>query len=575
MKILFKIICVAKLLLRFQQTQAQDNFDISLSTDETNVVYVGLTNKIQCNVNHIPSEQLFVKFTDNDENELDSNGFAISRTSANEYTLHIIRRMHNELTAHIYRKYKDSAIFMGSKKFKIRSVPRPTIELSWMPFEKQWDYLMNRPELTATLYGFTRKDIQYKIISYDFMLVSRDGPYKVSVTGNSLQPVNSLIKRRDPNNKDSVFYMFSNIKASGPSGIVYLENIGRWMSNGNAAKHSLENFYAKKMEQAFDFSKAIPNKLLEISLKIHNAALSGKIQPYHDATLKNKTTRDTYAMMGSLLNISQIPANANENSIDDFIDTAYMVPLDESRMASDLGCSFKVTPLKHGSSQRDILSVAPMYFERLFNGLDYNIPTGWFSYKAIKSLLSNDDIKFIEAYIWHLQALAEQNRSNIYPAKLETLSKNKILTYTQPNTADYLGSALLDYWRNQLFADFQQNKFSLLVDFNKSISELEFRKLHTIKINTLTQDTTYPDDPEKLIEVFYYDIPSAFDSIYFTDINNESYLKIHQKTEEPGIELQYKVPLTGIKPLIDSKAYTMLEILLNDYREKMQKLKIN
>lgn len=572
MKILFKIICVSTFLLRVLETAAQEKFDISVSTDETNVVYVGLTNKIQCNVNHIPSEQLFVKFTDNDEKELDSNAYAISRTSANEYTLHIIRRMHNELTAHIYRKYKDSAIFMGSKKFKIRSVPRPTIELSWMPFEKQWDYLMNRPELTATLYGFTRKDMQYKIISYDFMLVSRDGLSKITATGNSLQPVNSLIKRRDPNNKDSVFYMFSNIKASGPSGIVYLENIGRSMSNGNAAKHSLENFYAKKMEQAFDFSKAIPNKLLEISLKIHNAALSGKIQPYHDAALKNKTAQDTYSMQGSMMVGTQI---ADSKNPDELRDSLYIIPLDESRMASDLGCSFKVTPLKHGSSQRDILSVAPMYFERLFNGLAYNIPTGWFSYKSIKPLLSNDDIKFIEAYLWHLQALAEQNRSNVYPAKLETLSKNKILTYTQPNTADYLGSALLDYWRNQLFADFQQNKFSLLVDLNKSISEPEFRKLHTIKINTLTQDTTYPDDPEKLIEVFYYDIPSAFDSIYFTDINNKSYLNIHQKTEEPGIELQYKVPLTDIKPLIDSKAYTMLEILLNDRSEKMQKLKIN
>ncbi len=569
MKILFKIICVATFLLRVQQTTAQEKFDISVSTDETNVVYVGLTNKIQCNVNHIPSEQLFIKFADNDENELDSSAYSISRTSANEYTLHIIRRMHNELTAHIYQKKKDSVIYMGSKKFKIRNVPRPSIELSWMPFEKQWDYLMKKPELTATLYGLTRKDIQYKIISYDFILISRDGPKKVSVSGNSLQPIQLILKE---NKLDSVFYMFTNIRAKGPSGIVYLENIGRLLSKGYGNEQSLENFYAKKMEQTFDFSKAIPNKLLEISLKIHNAALSGKIQPFHDAALKNKTTQDTYSMQGSMMVVTQI---ADSKTSEDLRDSLHTIPLDESRMASDLGCSFKVTSLKHGSSQRDILSVAPMYFERLLNGLAYNIPTGWFSYKSIKSLLSNDDIKFIEAYTWHVQALAEQNRSNVYPAILETLSKNKILTYTQPNTADYLGSALLDYWRNQLFADFQQNKFLLLNGLNKPISEPDFKKLHTIKINTLMQDTAYPDDPEKLLEVFYYDVPSAFDSIYFSDINNKSYLNVHQKTDKSGITLKYQVPMSGITPLIDSNAYIMLEILLNDYRKKMQQLKIN
>jgi hypothetical protein len=187
-------------------------------------------------------------------------------------------------------------------------------------------------------------------------------------------------------------------------------------------------------------------------------------------------------------------------------------------------------------------------------------------------LLSNDDIKFIEAYTWYVQPLAEQNRSNIYQSKLERLAKNKMITYTQSNTGEHLGTELLEYWRHQLYTDFQQNKFSLLIGLNKTISEPEFRNLHTIKINTLIQDTAYPDDPEKLLEVFYFDIPSAFDSIYFDNIDDKSYLYIHQKTDVQDIKHSYQVLLSDIKPLVEPQAYVLLETLLSDKRQKMHQL---
>jgi ribosomal protein S17E len=508
-----------------------------------------------------------LKFQGNNGLDLDSAFYKITRISSNTYILEVNRRADNEILVYLCKKEADSTLVLGIKKFKIRNVPRPTIDLGWIPEEQQWDYLMNNSELKVSMPGMVRKDFEYKIVGYDFILISRDGPKKVTVSGNSLQPVKSILKE---NKIDSVFYMFSNIKAKGPSGTVYLENIGRMIGNGENAKTSLESYYAKKMSKTFDFQKAIQNKLLQISMKIHNASLAGKIQPYWDEALTKKCSRDSYSMVGSRMYVTQIPVSMSAS--DDFKDSAYIEKLSESEMVSDIGFGFKFSSLKQGSLQRDILSLAPMYFEKFLNGQKFNIPIAWFTYKDVRPLLSNDDIKFIEAYTWYVQPLAEQNRSNIYQSKLERLAKNKMITYTQSNTGEHLGTELLEYWRHQLYTDFQQNKFSLLIGLNKTISEPEFRNLHTIKINTLIQDTAYPDDPEKLLEVFYFDIPSAFDSIYFDNIDDKSYLYIHQKTDVQDIKHSYQVLLSDIKPLVEPQAYVLLETLLSDKRQKMHQL---
>jgi hypothetical protein len=566
MKHLFKFFIIISLICS-KNALAQDKFDISVSTDETNVIYVGLTNTIQFNINNISSDQLLLKFQGNNGLDLDSAFYKITRISSNTYILEVNRRADNEILVYLCKKEADSTLVLGIKKFKIRNVPRPTIDLGWIPEEQQWDYLMNNSELKVSMPGMVRKDFEYKIVGYDFILISRDGPKKVTVSGNSLQPVKSILKE---NKIDSVFYMFSNIKAKGPSGTVYLENIGRMIGNGENAKTSLESYYAKKMSKTFDFQKAIQNKLLQISMKIHNASLAGKIQPYWDEALTKKCSRDSYSMVGSRMYVTQIPVSMSAS--DDFKDSAYIEKLSESEMVSDIGFGFKFSSLKQGSLQRDILSLAPMYFEKFLNGQKFNIPIAWFTYKDVRPLLSNDDIKFIEAYTWYVQPLAEQNRSNIYQSKLERLAKNKMITYTQSNTGEHLGTELLEYWRHQLYTDFQQNKFSLLIGLNKTISEPEFRNLHTIKINTLIQDTAYPDDPEKLLEVFYFDIPSAFDSIYFDNIDDKSYLYIHQKTDVQDIKHSYQVLLSDIKPLVEPQAYVLLETLLSDKRQKMHQL---
>jgi len=566
MKHLFKFFIIISLICS-KNALAQDKFDISVSTDETNVIYVGLTNTIQFNINNISSDQLLLKFQGNNGLDLDSAFYKITRISTNTYILEVNRRADNEILVYLCKKEADSTLVLGIKKFKIRNVPRPTIDLGWIPEEQQWDYLMNNSELKVSMPGMVRKDFEYKIVGYDFILISRDGPKKVTVSGNSLQPVKSILKE---NKIDSVFYMFSNIKAKGPSGTVYLENIGRMIGNGENAKTSLESYYAKKMSKTFDFQKAIQNKLLQISMKIHNASLAGKIQPYWDEALMKKCSRDSYSMVGSRMYVTQIPVSMSAS--DDFKDSAYIEKLSESEMVSDIGFGFKFSSLKQGSLQRDILSLAPMYFEKFLNGQKFNIPIAWFTYKDVRPLLSNDDIKFIEAYTWYVQPLAEQNRSNIYQSKLERLAKNKMITYTQSNTGEHLGTELLEHWRHQLYTDFQQNKFSLLIGLNKTISEPEFRNLHTIKINTLIQDTAYPDDPEKLLEVFYFDIPSAFDSIYFDNIDDKSYLYIHQKTDVQDIKHSYQVLLSDIKPLVEPQAYVLLETLLSDKRQKMHQL---
>jgi hypothetical protein len=569
MKNVFKILCIAVLTIQAYKATAQDKLDISASTDEINVLYVGLTNTIQFNVNHIPSEKLFVLFTDEDAKALDSNVFSINRISPNTYTLHMSRRWGNTVIAHLYKRVADSSVLIGNKRFKIRNVSRPIMELSSVPLQNHWDYLMNTPTLNTSIQGLVRKDFQYKILGYTFVLLAKDGPKKMSVSGNSLAPVKALLLSNNINKTDSAYYMFSDIKAAGPSGTVYLENFSNVLTNGKPAYQSLEDYYSKKMEQSFDFSKAIQNKLLQISLKIHTAAINGNIQPYRDQTLKSKYTRDTYAMNGSKLVVTMIPLN-NDNS-DDYRDTAFTIPLEETSMTPDLGYCFSVSALKKGYIRQDLFSIAPMYFERFPNGQSYNIPTGWFSYKEVLSVLGSEDIKFLEAYTWHkqLEPFGADN-SSAYQSSLDELNESGTITYYRPNTGEKLGTALQEHWRNQLYKGFRENKFKLTMGFNKPISETEFKKSHTIRHDILMQDTAYPDDPEKLIEAYYDDVPDAFDSVYFVNKGNENFMQIEQKNSE-NVKYIYNVRLQDIKTLMNPQSYSLLEVLLNDNKQKLQK----
>lgn len=571
MKNVFNILCIAALSIQAKNATAQEKFDISVSTDETNVLYVGLINTIQFNVNYIPSEKLFVLFTDEEDKVLDSNVFSINRISPNTYTLHMSRRWGNTVIAHLYKSGADSSIPMGKKRFKIRNVARPVTEISLLPLQKHWDYLMNSPTLNVTMLGMLRKDIQYTITGYDFTVISKDGPRKVIATGNSLAPAKQLLQRVEINNFDSVFYMFSNIKAIGPSGTVYLENISSILTHGKPAYQSLENFYGKKMEQYFDLNKALQNKLLQISLKIHNAAIAGKIQPYWDQTLRKKCTPDSYAMNGSKLILTQIPLN---NDPEDLIDTLFSIPLKESSMTADLGFCFKLSDQKKGSVRKDIQSIAPMYFERFLNGLSYNIPTGWFSYKNINSVLSAEDMKFLEAYSWYknLEPLYVEYSNDAFQVRLEDFEENKTITHTYNGigVTENLGNNLQENWRSQLYKAFKENKFSLTMGFDKPIAETEFNKLHTIQEYVFVQDTAYPDDFEKLIEVYYNKIPTSFDSIYFVFNRDMHFMKIAQKNNE-DIKFTYSVNLQNVKSSMNPHAFCLLEILLNESRQKLQK----
>jgi hypothetical protein len=91
MKHLFKFFIIISLICS-KNALAQDKFDISVSTDETNVIYVGLTNTIQFNINNISSDQLLLKFQGNNGLDLDSVFYKITRISSNAYNLEVNRR---------------------------------------------------------------------------------------------------------------------------------------------------------------------------------------------------------------------------------------------------------------------------------------------------------------------------------------------------------------------------------------------------------------------------------------------------------------------------------------------------
>jgi hypothetical protein len=577
MKNLLKKLFVGGLLLCTKDAIAQEKFDISASTDETNVLYVGLTNTIQFNVNHVPSEKLFVNFKDYNGNDLDTNVFKSRRILPNAYTLLIPQRTNHEIQAFIYVMGADTATLLGTKIFRIRSVPRPVLELGMIEQEKIWDYLMNMAELKVTMSGFIRNDIEYKIAGYKFIFIGKGSIYSVESPTNSLQPVKSLLERLKISKGDTGFFQFSEIRAVGPSGMVYLDAQSFSMMNEKTANKNLETLYAKKISQSFDFQKSLQNKLLQISLKIHTAGLAGKIQPFWDEALTKKCSRDSYAYVGSTIHWTQIAENNNSW---DFKDTSYLVPLDEERMVSDFGFSYRVSSLKRGSLRKDILSIAPIYFEKI-NGITYTSATGWFPYNQLSTCLSVEDINFLESYSWFFESLrvSNLNSGDENLTKIEKLDKNKIITYgplasASSGITDKFGEALQEYWRNKLYLNFQQNKFLLQTDSGQTISALDFKKLHTLQINTAAQDTAHPEDPTALIDYTYAKEPSSFDSIYFSNVGDKGYMHVKQNAGLTGTNrYEYKVALDTIKPLLDSKAYSMLNTLLIEQRQKMQNLK--
>jgi hypothetical protein len=186
----------------------------AISADELNVFYVGLDNPISVAVAGVDSRNVMVT----------SSAGNLQPIGGGKYKVLFPARQGNEAIVSVSAKMGDGRVVpMGSKKFKIRNVPRPVFRAGAISFDKPvaLSALMAQSSAVAILENFVYDGVKYNIQGFTFTGIGRSGPKKTSVSGPSLQAIKGILGGM----RAGEFVMFSDIRAVGPSGPVFLENV--------------------------------------------------------------------------------------------------------------------------------------------------------------------------------------------------------------------------------------------------------------------------------------------------------------------------------------------------------------
>lgn len=186
----------------------------AISADELNVFYVGLDNPISVAVAGVDSRNVAVS----------ASAGNLQGIGGGRYKVLFPARQGNESIISVSAKMGDGRVVpMGSKKFKIRNVPRPVFRAGAISFDKpiQLSALMAQSSAVAILENFVYDGVKYTVQGYTFTGIGRTGPKKASITGASLQGIKGILGGM----RAGEFVMFSDIRAVGPSGPVFLENV--------------------------------------------------------------------------------------------------------------------------------------------------------------------------------------------------------------------------------------------------------------------------------------------------------------------------------------------------------------
>ncbi len=186
----------------------------AISADELNVFYVGLENPISVAVAGVDSRNVAVS----------ASAGNLQNIGGGRYKVLFPARQGNESVISVSAKMGDGRVVsMGSKKFKIRNVPRPVFRAGAISFDKpiQLSALMAQSSAVAILENFVYDGVKYTVQGFTFTGIGRTGPKKTTVTGSSLQGIKGILGGM----RAGEFVMFSDIRAVGPSGPVFLENV--------------------------------------------------------------------------------------------------------------------------------------------------------------------------------------------------------------------------------------------------------------------------------------------------------------------------------------------------------------
>jgi gliding motility-associated protein GldM len=192
----------------------------AISADELNVVYVGLPNPISVSVGGVDPKNVNVSVT--------GGGVSLRPSKPGQYNAIIPTRNGNECMINVTAKLPDGrTVSMGSKKFKVRNVPRPVFKAGSVGFSGpiSLSAMKVQANAVAALDNFVYDGVKYDVLSYRFTCIGRrtNGPKIQVVNGSSLAPISSFLKMLGRGD----LIQFDQIKVIGPDKVPkFLDNVG-------------------------------------------------------------------------------------------------------------------------------------------------------------------------------------------------------------------------------------------------------------------------------------------------------------------------------------------------------------
>lgn len=177
-----------------------------ISTEELNVLYVGLNNPIKIAIPGVEANKTVIKTSHGKIEKHDS-----------VYYVLIPKREANSATITIGKLENGQSIWLYSKEFRIRNVPPSSIRIGAYSTDAPMTLsaLRVQSKIAAVIEGFAYENIQRKIISYKYHIYSPNTGYiSETVKGNSLNDVKYYLSEIN----DHDLLIFDSIQISGSDG---------------------------------------------------------------------------------------------------------------------------------------------------------------------------------------------------------------------------------------------------------------------------------------------------------------------------------------------------------------------
>ena len=321
---------------------------------------------------------------------------------------------------------------------------------------------------------------------------------------------------------------------------------------------------------AKEFKEFVPLSLQKIAIKIHQAIKKGDLVGYADDKLDREIARDAYNMIGleEVAIAAQNPANPTDPM--DLIELTMLKYLSDGDLIPDMSFSFAITTDRKGRQIRTVQALAPSY-RKTFNvgskSTFYHLPTGWVPLKALKKILSREEMELINSYAWFKQMEPSQQlrreadtTSGLNELVEYTLTENR-LTLSGCEMAKNLGSSLHNRLCYALFEAYKKGAFVLQAK-DSLVTAKAFLKQFS-HIEAVAMQNPLSDDPEDLIDTLHTVEPIAFDELGFEKRGNKTIVIVTQKEKLNVVytaDFKYAVPFNEVKGLFHPMELKLLNL---------------